>query len=97
MSDDLTINEVEVQRVNLQPNDVLMVTVNHEDITEHSIEQLREKLKVLFPTNKVMLFAMGPEGYVKFTVATQSEKSYCDRCTAMTALDKEAPKTGEIK
>lgn len=85
MSDENTnITELQVQKLNLQPGDVLMVTVNHPDIDEDSARSLKDKLASLFPNNKVMLFTMGPEGYVKFTVATSSDISYNEKETKPT-------------
>lgn len=80
MDNQIKINEIEVQKINLQPNDVLMVTVQHEDADEQSMLALKETLTSLFPNNKIMLFSLGLEGYVKFTVASQSQKNYCDDC-----------------
>lgn len=80
MSNELKINEIEVQKINLQPGDVLMVTVQHEDADEESLYALKNTLTGLFPNNKIMLFSMSSEGYVKFTVASQTQKNYCDDC-----------------
>ena len=80
MNNELKINEISVQKINLQPNDVLMVTIQHEDVDENSLHVLKDTLTGLFPNNKIMLFSMASEGYVKFAVASQSQKSYCDNC-----------------
>ena len=77
------LNISEVQKVNLTPNDVLMVTIQNDGIDEPALRNLQEQLKKFFPNNKVALFAMGSEGYVKFTVASTQEpvvQSYCTDC-----------------
>ncbi len=80
MNDEIKLNELDVQKLNLKEGDVLMVTVKHEDIDVTSMEQLRNSLGTIFPNNKVAVFAMGSEGYVKFTVASQPQLSYCSDC-----------------
>jgi hypothetical protein len=81
MSDEIKITELEVQKLNLQPGDVLMVTIRHDDVREDDLGGLRNMLRRFFPNNQAMLFAMGSEGYVKFTVASQPETSYTGYCT----------------
>lgn len=82
MSNEIKINQIEVQKINLQPGDVLMVTVQHEDVNEEALYALKNTLTGIFPDNKIMLFSMSSEGYVKFTVASQSQpqKNYCEDC-----------------
>ena len=80
MNDELKINEIEVQKLNLQPNDVLMVTVQHKDADEESLIALKNTLLGIFPNNKIMLFSLASEGYVKFSVVGQTQKNYCDDC-----------------
>lgn len=80
MNEELKITEVEATKINLQEGDVLMVTVNHEDVNQASLSNLRDKFLTLFPNNEVLVFGMGPEGYVKFTVATNPKLSYCSDC-----------------
>ena len=79
-----TINQVDVQKLNLAENDVLMITIKYSEITQEALEGLRDSFKNFFPNNKVALFAMGDEGFVKFTVASQPEptyNSYCSDCS----------------
>lgn len=80
MSDEINIREVEATKLNLQEGDILMVTVNHEDVSNESLAQLKNKLDTLFPNNQIMVFGMGSEGYVKFTVASNPKLSYCSDC-----------------
>lgn len=80
MNEELKITDIQATKINLQEGDVLMVTVNHEDLNQESLKHLKDKLDSLFPLNEVMVFGMGSEGYVKFTVASQPKLSYCSDC-----------------
>ena len=80
---------VEAQRINLQPNDVLMVTVKNDEITQDTINGLRKQLQLVFPNNKVFVFAMGTNDDVNLSIVSQSENpvascapaGYCNDCT----------------
>lgn len=79
---------VEVQRVGLQPGDVLMVTVKNNDLSQESVDQLRKQLQVVFPGNKVFVFAMGIGDDIQLSIVSQSENpiespqpvGYCGDC-----------------
>jgi hypothetical protein len=83
---ELNITELQVQKLNLKPGDTLMVTVQSDELDEASLDYLSKRLKFFFPNNKVALFGMGMEGYIKFTVASQAETcetspaGYCSNC-----------------
>lgn len=87
MSEEITLKEVEVQKLNMQPNDVLMVTVKHDDIDYTSMQNLRKQLNLAFPDNKVMVFGMGSAGEVKLAVMTTEPVAppvnlgYCGDCS----------------
>jgi hypothetical protein len=79
---------VEVQRVNLQAGDVLMVTVKNDDLSQESVDMLRKQLQLVFPDNKVFVFAMGTSDDVQLSVVSQSQNpvaecspvGYCNDC-----------------
>lgn len=77
---------VEVQRVGLQPGDVLMVTVKNDDMDQASLHALQSALREVFSENKVFIFGMGTTDDVKLTVISQemvakSENvGYCSNC-----------------
>lgn len=79
---------VEVQRINLQLNDVLMVTVKNDDLSQESVDMLRNQLQLVFPKNKVFVFAMGTNDDVQLSIVSQSENpvaecspvGYCSDC-----------------
>lgn len=79
---------VEVQRVNLQPGDTLMVTVKNDELTQESVDMLRNQLQIVFPDNKVFVFAMKTVDDVQLSIVSQSENpvascgpvGYCNDC-----------------
>jgi hypothetical protein len=79
---------VEVQRVGLTPGDVLMVTVKNDDLTQESVDMLRNQLQIVFPNNKVFVFAMKTVDDVQLSIVSQSENpvascgpvGYCSDC-----------------
>jgi hypothetical protein len=68
---------VEVQRVGLQPGDVLAVTVKNNDVSQEAIDQLRKQLQIVFPDNKVFVFAMGVQDDVHFAIISQTPAESC--------------------
>lgn len=91
---ELQINEAEVQKINLQPGDVLIVKVKSDEITQASMNGLSEGLKDIFPNNKVVVLATESTGQIDLTIASQSEYpekvevkqdcstvNYCNSCS----------------
>lgn len=68
MENELKINEVEATKLNLQPGQVLIVKVYADDTSQNDLAQLRSQLKVLFPNNKIMLFALPSGGKIEMDV-----------------------------
>jgi len=100
MNEEIKLKELEVQKINLQPGDVLMVTVKHEDIDYSSMQNLRKQLNLAFPDNKVMLFGMGNSGEVKLAVmssepvAPAPSLGYCGDCSCGKKERVEAERNG---
>lgn len=87
MSDklEISIKEVEVTKLNLQTDDVLMVTVKNNEITQSNLESLRNGLRSIFPKNEVMVLCLSNDDEVRFTVTKQVQsscgtQSYCSDC-----------------
>lgn len=57
--------------VNLQPQDVLMVTLKDSSITEADLSSFKEHMKALFPNNQVMVIALSENSEVLFTKITK--------------------------
>ena len=80
---EIKLNEVEVQKLNLQPGEVLVVKVKSNDFNDHSMSQLGSGLRRIFPNNKVVVLGVEPEGNIDLTVAKGSEypeTQYCTDC-----------------
>jgi hypothetical protein len=75
------IKEIEVQKLSLQPGDTLIVTLKHDSISREDLISLRANFVHMFPDNKVALFNVGVTGDLVFSVASQSEVSYCSDCS----------------
>lgn len=81
---EIKINEVEVQKLNLQPGEVLVVKVRSDEIDQSDIQQLSVGLKDIFKNNKVVVLAVGSEGSIDLTVAKPAEYpevNYCTDCS----------------
>lgn len=78
---ELKINEVEVQKLNLQPGDVLVVKVRSDEIEGSDIRQLSVGLKDIFKNNKVVVLAVGESGQIDLTIAKESEYPQVNYCT----------------
>ena len=84
---ELTLKEAEITRLNLQPGDVLTVTVKDPDVDMNNLELLRKMFIQCFPNNKVMLFGLSENSEIKFTVTSADPtpscgtQSYCTDCS----------------
>jgi hypothetical protein len=84
----LKFNVVEATRISLEPNDVLFITVNNDDLDQESINNLAMQLKPVFSNNKVFVMAVGTRDNIKFSIVSQetpiakSENvGYCGDCS----------------
>lgn len=89
---EIKINEVEAQKINLAPGDVLVVKIKSDELTQASMNGLSEGLKSIFNKNKVVVLATESSGQIDLTIATQSEYpeqvkedcstvNYCNSCS----------------
>jgi len=83
----LTFKEIQATKINLVKGDVLMVTVKSDDANPESLTLLNDILKEMFPKNLIMVFGMGLNDDVKFTIANRDEADYNEK------VSEEAPKT----
>jgi hypothetical protein len=70
---ELKLNEVEVQKLNLQPGEVLVVKVRSDIYDERSIRELGDGLRNIFKNNKVVVLAFDIEGSIDLTTVQGSE------------------------
>jgi hypothetical protein len=81
---ELKLNEAEVQKLNLQPDEILVVKIKSDDLSQDALYQLRKGLTAYFPNNKVLVLGVGEEGSIDLTVAKGSaypETQYCSDCS----------------
>ena len=88
---EIKLNEIEVQKLNLQPGEVLIVKVKSDEITMASLEGLSEGIKSYFPNNKVAVLAIGENGAIDLTVVKESGNvescaTVCANCNCGKAL-----------
>lgn len=73
----MIFHEVELQRIKLEPGEVLSVKVTADDLDDEALSMLRAQLTQLFPINQVMVFAMPPGSDIQFQ-AIQGAKEGCE-------------------
>lgn len=78
---ELKLNEVEVQKLNMQPGEVLVVKVRSDEADRASIDNLSAGLKKIFTKNKVVVLAVGSDGQIDLTIAKESEYPQLNYCT----------------
>ena len=90
---ELKFNEVEVQKLNLQPEEVLIVKIRSDELTAYAMDSLRNGFKNLLPNNRVVVLGVDTDGSIDLTIAKGSEYpvevpkvdcstvNYCDSCS----------------
>lgn len=86
---ELSLKEVEVSKINLQPGEVLVVTVKAEDMDESSMDYLAQGFRKYFPNNKIAVLALGENDEIKFQTVkgapdlscAASPVGYCSDCS----------------
>lgn len=79
----LTVKEVELTKISLNPGEVLAVKIISDEIEEQDLGSLKEQLKKLFPSNKAMLFLLPTGSDITFTAM----ESVTDTCGPKTCAD----------
>lgn len=67
---DLTLNEIEVQKLNLTPGEILVVTIKSDSVTEESAEYLKILLKSKFPNNDVLVLTVPQNDDIRLSIIT---------------------------
>jgi hypothetical protein len=89
VENEISLNEVDVQKLDMKPGQILVVTIKHDDVSYESLSQLQGQFAQLIPNNKVLVFCVGTDGDLKLAVIDQPEKpvakkapiSYCTDCS----------------
>lgn len=69
------VNDLELTKIKLLPDEVLSVTVKNDDISSDSMMDLHKMFKSVFPENKVLLLVVGTNGDVKYQVLGKGESN----------------------
>jgi dUTP pyrophosphatase len=69
---EITLKEVEVQKLNLQPEDLLVANIKSDDVTHEFINYLQKELHEKLGNNLGILIACGKEGDVIFSALKRS-------------------------
>lgn len=70
----MILNEVEVQKLNLQPNEMLIIKIKSDEITTVDMESLATGMRSYFPNNKVVVLSVEAGGEIDLTTVAQNDK-----------------------
>ena len=78
---EIKFNEVDVAKLNLTRDDVLVITVKTKRDESSGFENFAHYLQETFDQNKVVVLGLGENDEVKFTVVKEPPvQSYCSDC-----------------
>lgn len=77
----INVVNVEINRLNLQPGEVLMVTLKSEETDMSFLSDFRNGIQKLLPNNKVGVIGLNPKDSLQITIVKPEETSYCSDCT----------------
>lgn len=66
---EVRFNELDVQRLNLQPGELLVVTIKSDEVSQESMYELRKGLEKYFPNNKILVLGHAVSDNIALTVA----------------------------
>lgn len=81
---EIKLNEVDVQKLNLQSGEVLVVKVKSDQMHADAMQSLSKGLRGVFPNNKVVVLSVENDGSIDLTVAKESEypsTNFCNDCS----------------
>lgn len=84
---EITIKDVELVKLNLNPGEILAMIVKSDDMDGQTIGALKSQLSKVFPDNKVLIFGIGLGDSLSFGVISENKElsscatsSYCVDC-----------------
>jgi hypothetical protein len=82
---EITLKEIEVVKLNLQPGETLVVKIKSDEIDESFMEFFKKSLKPHFPNNEVLIVGMYASDDIEFSTikdesATSCGPSFCEDC-----------------
>lgn len=79
---EIKINEVEVQKLNLQPGEILVVKVRSDVVRPEDMDILASQFRKLIPGNKVAVLMLGENDNIDLTIAKGSEYPEVDKSSS---------------
>ncbi len=83
---EVTLKEVEVNKINLSPGDTLVVKLKGEQFSESDVYDLQETLKTRFSENKVLVLCFREDSDIVLETIKASDSSVCSDCTCGKSL-----------
>lgn len=75
---EITFKDVELTKLDLKPGDKLAMVVKSDDLDGLTIQSLKEKMGEAFPGVRVLIFGIGLDDSVNFSVISENkENSSC--------------------
>ena len=77
---ELQLNQIDVTKINLQPGEILVVTIKNDDVDSNAIKALKELFNDILPSNQTVILAVGKNDDIEFTSVKSIDmiKSSCD-------------------
>lgn len=76
---EITLKDIEVQKLNLKPDDVLVVKLIGDAFMEEDTVELRNVLKQLI-SNKVLVLSIPSDNSIDLTIVQSADKFECEGC-----------------
>jgi hypothetical protein len=82
----MEFTEAQVAKLNLQPGEILVVTIKSHDVDTSVLESFKKTIQKFFDKNQVLIFACAPEEEINFSTIAESSvgcgtQSYCGDCS----------------
>lgn len=78
---EIKFNQVDVAKLNLGPDDTLVVMVKGKREEMNGLELLAQNLQQTFDQNKLVVMGIGSDDEIKFTVVKEKPQNYCSDCS----------------
>lgn len=75
---ELTLKEIEINKLNLTPQDILIVKLKGSTFSEEFVESFGKHLKESFPNNKIELLLLPEDHDIVFEKVAQIERESND-------------------
>lgn len=70
---EITLKEVEVQKLNLQPDETLLVTIKSDEVDMRTIEEFKRGFSQQFPNNTIAVIGVGLNDEVIYSTIKETK------------------------